>query len=313
MSADKGGALEIATETLPENRGDRFTTPKLVSTSVRWTIATARWILMFRPMPPEPFRPHFALEIRSLVKRFDRPAVDGLHLAVRSGEFYALLGPNGAGKTTTLRMVAGLIRPDAGSIHVAGIDALADPVAAKRVTAWISDEPMIYDKLTPEEYLEFVAGLWSVESAPAAVRAQELLDWLGLAAHARERCETFSKGMRQKVALAGALVHEPSLIILDEPLTGLDAGSARQVKNVLRERARGGATVIMTTHILEVAERMADRIGVIAHGRLVAEGTLDELRRQAGSNAGDNNADTGGGASLEDTFLALVAEAAEAA
>jgi ABC-2 type transport system ATP-binding protein len=219
-----------------------------------------------------PFVP-LALEIRSLVKRFDRPAVDGLDLAVRRGEFYALLGPNGAGKTTTLRMVAGLIRPDAGSIHVAGIDALADPVAAKRVTAWVSDEPMIYDKLTPEEYLEFVAGLWSVEPALAAARARELLDWLGLSPHARERCETFSKGMRQKVALAGALVHEPSLIILDEPLTGLDAGSARQVKNVLRERARAGATVIMTTHILEVAERMADRIGVIAHGRLVAEGT----------------------------------------
>jgi ABC-2 type transport system ATP-binding protein len=145
-------------------------------------------------------------------------------------------------------------------------------------------------------------------------RARELLDWLGLAPHARERCETFWKGMRQKVALAGALVHEPSLIILDEPLTGLDAGSARQVKNVLRERARAGATVIMTTHILEVAERMADRIGVIAHGRLVAEGTLDELRRQAGNNVGDS-ADTGisGNASLEDTFLALVAEAAEAA
>ncbi len=269
---------------------------------------------MFRSMAPEPPQPHFALEIRSLVKRFDRPAVDGLDLAVRRDEFYALLGPNGAGKTTTLRMVAGLIRPDAGSIHVAGIDALADPVAARRVTAWVSDEPMIYDKLTPEEYLEFVAGLWSVEPALAAARARELLDWLGLVPHARERCETFSKGMRQKVALAGALVHEPSLIILDEPLTGLDAGSARQVKNVLRERARAGATVIMTTHILEVAERMADRIGVIAHGRLVAEGTLDELRRQAGNNVGDS-ADTGmsGGASLEDTFLALVAEAAEAA
>ncbi len=261
-------------------------------------------------MPPEPASPRFALEIRSLVKSFDRPAVDGLDLAVRRGEFYALLGPNGAGKTTTLRMVAGLIRPDAGSIRVVGIDALADPVAAKRVTAWISDEPMIYDKLTPEEYLEFVAGLWSVEPSLAAARAHELLDWLGLATHARERCETFSKGMRQKVALAGALVHDPSLIILDEPLTGLDAGSARQVKNVLRERARSGATVIMTTHILEVAERMADRIGVIAHGRLIAEGTLEELRHQAGSNA-DGGAS--GDASLEDTFLALVAEPADAA
>ena len=256
-----------------------------------------------------------ALEVRGLVKRFDRPAVDGLDLAVRSGEFYALLGPNGAGKTTTLRMIVGLLRPDAGSIHVTGIDALADPVAAKRVVAWISDEPMIYDKLTPEEYLEFVAGLWSVEPALAQARAQELLEWLGLAAHARERCETFSKGMRQKVALAGALVHDPRLIILDEPLTGLDAGSARQVKSVLRERARAGGTIIMTTHILEVAERMADRIGVIAHGRLVAEGTLDELRQQVGDGAGDaiGDDDAAGVASLEDTFLALVAKPAQAA
>jgi ABC-2 type transport system ATP-binding protein len=256
----------------------------------------------------QPLAPTLALDISGLVKRFERPAVDGLDLAVREGEFYALLGPNGAGKTTTLRMIAGLIRPDAGSISVCGIDALADPVAAKRLIAWISDEPMIYDKLTPEEYLEFVAGLWSVEPKLAQARAHELLDWLALAAHARERCETFSKGMRQKVALAGALVHEPRLIILDEPLTGLDAGSARQVKSVLRERAQAGATIIMTTHILEVAERMADRIGVISHGRLIAEGTLEELRQQAGN----GSAAATGGASLEDTFLALVAEAAAA-
>src|SRR5277367_6175799 len=139
--------------------------------------------------PPVPL----ALEIHGLVKRFDRPAVDGLDLAVRAGEFYALLGPNGAGKTTTLRMIAGLLRPDAGTIRVDGIDALADPVAAKRVMAWISDEPMIYDKLTPQEYLEFVAGLWGVAPELAQARARELLDWLGLAPHARERCETFSK------------------------------------------------------------------------------------------------------------------------
>ena len=250
----------------------------------------------------------FALELAGLVKRFDRPAVDGLNLSVRAGEFYALLGPNGAGKTTTLRMIAGLLRPDAGSIRVAGIDALADPVAAKRMMAWISDEPMIYDKLTPREYLEFVAGLWGVAPALAETRAQELLDWLKLAPHAQERCEGFSKGMRQKVALAGALIHEPRLIILDEPLTGLDASSARQVKSVLRERVRAGGTVIMTTHILEVAERMADRIGVITRGKLIAEGTLEELRLRVGESA---TAD--GGASLEDTFLALVAEPAEAA
>jgi ABC-2 type transport system ATP-binding protein len=256
-----------------------------------------------------PFAP-FALEVHGLVKRFERPAVDGLDLAVRAGEFYALLGPNGAGKTTTLRMIASLIRPDAGSIRIAGIDALADPVKAKQITAWISDEPMIYDKLTPREYLEFVAGLWGVEPPLAEHRADELLGWLGLAANANERCESFSKGMRQKVALAGALVHEPRVIILDEPLTGLDAGSARQVKTVLRERAQAGGTIVMTTHILEVAERMADRIGIIAHGRLIAEGTLDELRAQAGTQANAQARDAG---SLEDTFLALVAEPAQAA
>ncbi len=239
-----------------------------------------------------------ALETRDLCKNFDRPAVDHLNLTVRKGEFYGLLGPNGAGKTTTLRMVTGLLKPDAGSIFVEGIDALADPVAAKRVMAWVSDEPMIYDKLTPYEYLEFVARLWSVEARTAQERAHALIDWLDLAAHAHERCESLSKGMRQKVTLAGALVHEPKLIILDEPLTGLDAGSARQVKHVLRERVAAGGTVIMTTHILEVAERMADRIGVIAAGKLIAEGTLEELNRQVGIR----------GTSLEDTFLALVAQ-----
>jgi ABC-2 type transport system ATP-binding protein len=251
----------------------------------------------------KPVSPPVALEIRGLVKRFDRPAVDGLGLRVNGGEFYTLLGPNGAGKTTTLRMVTGLLRPDSGAISVFGIDALADPVAAKKIMAWLSDEPMIYDKLTPFEYLEFIAGLWGVDADAAEARARDLLHWLDLEPHAHERCEGFSKGMRQKVALAGALVHEPRLIILDEPLTGLDAGSARQVKNVLRERVRQGCTVIMTTHILEVAERMADRIGVIASGKLIAQGTLDELRHQAGR----------GGLTLEDTFLTLVGQGAAAA
>jgi ABC-2 type transport system ATP-binding protein len=257
---------------------------------------------MIRTEPPAPPAPP-ALAIRGLSKRFERPAVDGLDLTVHKGEFYALLGPNGAGKTTTLRMVVGLLRPDAGSIAVNGIDALADPVAAKRCMAWISDEPMIYDKLTPLEYLEFVAGLWGIAPAEAQARAHDLISWLALGPHAHKRCEGLSKGMRQKVALAGALVHDPSVIILDEPLTGLDAPSARQVKTVLRERVAAGGTVIMTTHILEVAERMADRIGVIAGGRLIVQGTLEELRWQAGR----------GASSLEDTFLALVADEAAAA
>ena len=252
-----------------------------------------------------------ALEVRGLTKRYDRLAVDALDLTVRTGEFYALLGPNGAGKTTTLRMVAGLLRPDAGSVSVLGIDALNDPVAAKQVTAWVSDEPMIYHKLTPLEYLEFVAGLWGIDPKVSQASAHSLLVSLGLEPHLHERCEGFSKGMRQKVALAGALVHDPRLIILDEPLTGLDAVSARHVKGLLQERVRSGCTVIMTTHILEVAERMADRIGVLAHGRLIAEGTLEELRRQAANNGHDASG-IGGGASLEDTFLALVAAPAAA-
>src|SRR5205807_2194120 len=163
-------------------------------------------------------------------------------------------------------------------------------------------EPMIYDKLTPLEYLEFGAGLWGIAPSASEPVAEALLGSLGLERHRHERCEGFSKGMRQKVALAGALVHAPRLIILDEPLTGLDAVSARHVKGLLGERVRDGCTVIMTTHILEVAERMADRIGVIAAGQLVAEGTLAELRQQNGQH------DT----SLEDLFIALVDVAAAA-
>lgn len=239
-----------------------------------------------------------ALEIRGLRKQFDRAVVDGLDLAVSPGEFYMLLGPNGAGKTTTLRMISGLLRPDEGTISVFGIDALADPVGAKRIIGWLSDEPMIYDKLTPTEYLEFVSGLWSVETDIAERRARDLIAWLGLEKHAHERCEHFSRGMRQKVALAGALVHEPKLIILDEPLTGLDAGSARLVKDVLLERVRAGCAIIMTTHILEIAERMGDRIGVISDGQLIAEGSLVQLRNRVGS----------GNSTLEELFLAIVGQ-----
>jgi len=241
-----------------------------------------------------------ALAIVDLAKSFDRPAVDDFNLTVEAGSFYALLGPNGAGKTTVLRMVAGLLKPDRGTISVLGIDTAKDPIAAKRAIAWVSDEPMVYDRLTPLEYLEFVAGLWGMEAKAADAAARSLLDWLGLGPHRNERCGGFSKGMLQKVALAGALVHDPRLIILDEPLTGLDAGSARQVKDVLLDKVAAGTTVIMTTHILEVAERMAERIGVIARGRLIAEGTLAELREKSGQ----------AGQTLEDIFLALVAERA---
>ncbi len=238
-----------------------------------------------------------ALALRGLAKSFgDKRAVASLDLDVRAGELYALLGPNGAGKTTTLRMVAGLLQPDAGEIRIFGVDARVDPKGAKRITAWLPDEPMLYDKLTAWEYLEFVAGLWGVPTKVAKARAQELLELLDLWQHKDERCEGFSRGMKQKAALAGALIHEPKLLMLDEPLTGLDAAIARQVKDLLQQRVRDGATIILTTHILEVAERMAHRIGIIADGALVAEGTLGELQTRAGV-----------GMSLEDVFLQLTA------
>jgi ABC-2 type transport system ATP-binding protein len=244
-----------------------------------------------------------ALELKGLRKTFAKPAVDDLDLTVRAGELYALLGPNGAGKTTTLRMVAGLLRPDAGSISVFGVDALADPSAAKRLIAWLPDEPMLYDKLTPLEYLQFVAGLWGVSAAKARAKAEALLRWLDLWEQRNQRCEGFSRGMKQKAALAGALIHDPQLLILDEPLTGLDASMARQVKDLLQSRVQAGATVILTTHILEVAERLANRIGIIQSGKLRAEGTMSELRARAGRASGEP---IDAHETLEEVFLQLV-------
>ena len=239
-----------------------------------------------------------ALEIAGLVKRFGGvAAVDALDLTIPQGEFHALLGPNGAGKTTTLRIVAGLLRADAGRVAVLGHDVATHPADAKRVLAFLSDEPLVYDKLNALEYLEFVAGLWSLPGDAAARRAEELLRWVELWPHAHQRAESYSRGMRQKLALAGALIHEPRVLILDEPLTGLDAAAARQVKDLLLARVRTGCTVILTTHILEIAERLAERISIIQRGRIIAQGSLDELRTRA--------ARPGSGGTLEDVFLEL--------
>ena len=239
-----------------------------------------------------------ALVLEGLTKVFAKPAVDQLSLTVRAGELYALLGPNGAGKTTTLRMVAGLLKPTSGAIRVFGVDALAEPAKAKQLIAWAPDEPMLYDRLTPMEYLDFVAGLWGVPPERGRAQAEALLKFLGLWDQRDQRCEAVSRGMKQKTALAGALIHDPKLLILDEPLTGLDAAVSRQVKDLLQEKVRAGATVILTTHILEVAERLADRIGIIQAGKLLAEGTLAELRERAGEREG----------TLEDVFLELTGE-----
>jgi ABC-2 type transport system ATP-binding protein len=236
-----------------------------------------------------------ALAIAGLVKRFgDQAAVDGLDLEIPQGEFHALLGPNGAGKTTTLRIVACLARADAGSVRVLGHDVAREPVAAKSVMAFLPDEPMLYGKLDALEYLEFVAGLWGLRAAAARESAEALLEQLELADRARERIDGYSRGMRQKLALAGALIHEPRLMILDEPLTGLDAHAARLVKDLLLGRVAAGCTVVLTTHILEIAERLAERISIIARGQIVAQGSMAELRAAAGH-----------GETLEDVFLEI--------
>ena len=241
----------------------------------------------------------FACEITNLVKRFGpKTAVDGLSLRVPVGMLYGFLGVNGAGKTTTLRMISGLIRPDAGDIRVCGIDAVAEPQQAKQPLAYIPDDPVLYGKLNPMEHLEFVAALWNIDPIVARARAQALLERLGLWDRRHEWIESYSRGMKQKVALASALIHEPRLILLDEPLTGLDASAARLVKDILLEFLRDGGSVILTTHILEVAERLAERIGIMSGGRLIAEGTMEQLRSHSGQAAG----------SLEDIFLQLINE-----
>ncbi len=235
-----------------------------------------------------------ALELRDLHKSFaGRAAVDGLSLRVRPGELYALLGPNGAGKTTSIRMIAGLTRPDGGEALIYGHSVQHDAQAAKQALAYLPDDPLLYGKLSAPEYLEFVAGLWGMDAAQAAPEAERLLKWLNLWDHRSERVEGFSRGMKQKLALAGALIHRPRLMLLDEPLTGLDAAASRQVKDALRQYVEGGGAVVLTTHILEVAERMAERIGIIAGGKLIAEGTPEELLERTGTGT------------LEDAFLSL--------
>jgi ABC-2 type transport system ATP-binding protein len=184
-------------------------------------------------------------------------------------------------------------------VRVAGHDVAQDPVAAKRALAYLPDDPMLYGKLDALEYLEFVAGLWGIEPQVARARADELLEILDLTDKRSDRAETYSRGMRQKLSLAGGLIHDPAVMILDEPLTGLDAAAARVVKDILIERARHGCTIVLTTHILEIAERLAERISIIDHGRIVAQGTMEELRAASGS-----------GATLEDIFLELTREGA---
>jgi ABC-2 type transport system ATP-binding protein len=242
------------------------------------------------------------IELIHLVKQFgDLVAVRDLSLTVPRGQFFALLGQNAAGKTTTLKMLAGLMKPTSGSARVAGYDVQQQPLEARRRMAFVPDSPFLYEKLTPWEFLRFTGQLFEMPAAQIEANGRELIGRFRLEACAHKPLESLSHGTRQRVAIASALLHEPEVFVIDEPMVGLDPQNARVVKDILKERSQAGVTVLVSTHQLSVAEEMADRIGIFHHGRLIAAGTREELHRQSGS-----------AAPLEDIFLALTAEESEA-
>lgn len=226
-------------------------------------------------------------------------AVDRLDLAIDPGEIFGFLGPNGAGKTTTIKMLVGLLSPTSGTATVFGVDVVKDPMKAKALVGYVPDTPDIYEKLSARELLEFVADLRKMDRRRAASRIQELLALFELVDRQDEPLGGYSHGMKQKVCIACALLGEPKVLFLDEPTVGLDPRSARLIKDVLRKVADDGGTVFVSTHVLEIAERMCDRVGIIQKGRLIALGTVEELRRKAAPGA------EGADASLEDLFLKL--------
>ena len=239
------------------------------------------------------------LAVSSLVRRYgDFTAVDRLDLEVRPGEILAFLGPNGAGKTTTLRVCSGLLKPDAGTVTIAGFALAGDPLEARARMGFVPDRPFLYDRLSGREFLEFVAALYAVPAAAARGRAEAMLERFELARAADDLVEGYSLGMRQKLSVTAAILHDPPLLLLDEPLQGLDPQGARALKDLLRERAERGNGVLVSTHLLEVAERLCDRVVILHHGRTLAEGTLDELRGPRTR------------ATLEDVFLELTKDAA---
>jgi ABC-2 type transport system ATP-binding protein len=227
-------------------------------------------------------------------------AVDNIDLHVPKGEVFGFLGPNGAGKTTTLRMIAGILRPTSGRIWLGGDDVIAEPMKAKMRLGFIPDRPFVYDKLTGGEFLRFVAGLYGQDGGTVEKRIDELLHVFELSVWKDELVESYSHGMRQKLIISSALIHRPECIVVDEPMVGLDPKAARLLKDMFRRFVERGGTVLMSTHTLEVAEAMCDRIAIIQKGKIVARGTMDELRQQTAA----------GNVSLEDLFLKLTGGAA---
>lgn len=236
------------------------------------------------------------IQTQNLSKHFGKlKAVDALNLDIQQGEFFAFLGPNAAGKTTTIKMLTGLIRPSAGACRICGHDIQQSPEAAKGVLSYVPDFPFLYDKLTSREFMQFVGDLFGMEKAGVEKKSRELFEKFHLEDYVNELTENLSHGTRQRLVIASALLHDPKVFIIDEPMVGLDPTHARIVKDELKARSRAGTTVFLSTHTLSVAEEMADRIGIINHGRLIALGTVEELRSQA--------AESG---ALEKVFLSIV-------
>lgn len=245
------------------------------------------------------------IETQNLVKRYgDKTAVDNVSFEVYGGEVFGFLGPNGAGKTTTIKMIVGLLQPTSGVVKVAGYDVLAQPVLAKAACGFVPDTPNLYPKLSGRELLRFVGDLYEMDRQRVERRSEELLRLFDLSQAGDDPIDSYSHGMQQKTTLAAALLHDPKVLVLDEPTVGLDPRSARLIKDMLRQLADRGAAVFLSTHILEIAERMCDRIGIINKGELIAVGTMEELRAMGK-----------GETSLEDIFLSLTggAEYAEIA
>ena len=235
------------------------------------------------------------IETKSLTKKYgDLVAVDDLDLRVEAGELFVFLGPNGAGKTTTIKILTGLLQPTSGVASVAGIDVMESPIEVKKIMGYLPEDPFLYDKLTGREFLQFVADMYGVENKQDKI--ERFMELFELSSAADELIEGYSLGMKKKVAIGAALIHDPKVLFLDEPTGGLDPRSARMMKDLLQNMRSRGTTVFMTTHILEVAEKMCDRVGIINNGELIKVGTIDELR------SGTQETTTG---SLEDIFLEL--------
>ncbi len=238
------------------------------------------------------------IEINDLTKTFGTfKAVDGLNLRVEPGEIFGFLGPNGAGKTTTVKILSGIMRPTSGSVKVAGHDVAAAPLAAKRALAYIPDEPFVYPKLTGWEFLRFIGDLYSVPRAEQLRRIPELLEMFELSAQSGELLESYSHGMKQKLLIASVLLRRPKVVLFDEPTVGLDPKSIRRFKALLADIARGGTSVFMCTHILDMAEKLCHTVGIIYRGRLIARGSVAEVKKLAPGGLADR--------SLEDVFLEL--------